>query len=141
MVSNMISYCLGILWFIIIMKDDIESDYEKWKNNIPLNHITEGFKRALMLIPAMLFLSLPKIEGHNFIWVMTTAALMMAAIWWEFFDGILNTIKGFSWRFNGSKDEKDNSILDEFLRKIPPKLQAILKWGLIIIFTFLYLKS
>lgn len=63
---------------------------------------------------------------------------MEGAIWWEFFDGFYNKIRGFSWRFNGTVDP-DDSFLDKLLYKLSPSQETILKWGLIIIFTTLYI--
>lgn len=63
---------------------------------------------------------------------------MEGVLFWELFDGFYNKIRGFSWRFNGSKDE-DDSWLDKLLYNLSPKQQMLLKWGLISIFTTLYI--
>jgi len=63
---------------------------------------------------------------------------MQGAWWWEFFDGFYNKLRGFSWRFNGSHDP-DDSKLDKFLYHLTRRKQTYLKWGLIILFTTLYI--
>jgi hypothetical protein len=113
---------------------DIQSDYKKWKDNKPVNHLKEWIFRALFLVPSIVLLSLPNFP----FWKLITASLLEAALFWELFDGFYNKVRGFSWRFNGSKDKND-SWLDKLLYNLSPKQQMLLKWGLISIFTTLYI--
>lgn len=127
-------YIIAALGFIGVLWWDIISDYKQWKKKIPINHGNQLVLRAFLLIPSILLLVLPYESISNVL----AAICMEGAIWWEFFDGFYNKIRGFSWRFNGSKDP-DDSFLDKFLYKLSPVEETILKWGLIIIFTILYI--
>lgn len=120
----------GVLWW------DVISDYKKWKKKIPINHRNQLILRAFLLIPSILLLVMP----YESVWQILAAIGMQGAIWWEFFDGFYNKIRGFPWRFNGTKDP-DDSFLDKFLYKLSPLQETILKWGLITIFTTLYILS
>lgn len=125
---------LASILFFTVLYLDIQSDYKKWKDNKPVNHLKEWIFRALFLVPSILLLSLPNFP----IWKLLVASLLEGALFWELFDGFYNKIRGFSWRFNGSKD-KDDSWLDKLLYNLSPKQQMLLKWGLISIFTTLYI--
>lgn len=127
-------YIIAALGFVGVLWWDIISDYKQWKKKIPINHGNQLVLRAFVLIPSILLLVLP----YESIFNVLAAICMEGAIWWEFFDGFYNKIRGFSWRFNGSKDP-DDSFLDKFLYKLSPVEETILKWGLIIIFTILYI--
>jgi hypothetical protein len=125
---------LATVLFFTVLYLDVESDYKKWKLNKPVKHLKEWIFRALFLVPSILLLTLPSVNILNLI----IASFMEGSIWWELFDGFYNKIRGFAWRFNGSKD-KDDSWLDKLLYNLSPKQQMLLKWGLISIFTTLYI--
>lgn len=127
-------YIIAALGFIGVLWWDVISDYKQWRKKIPINHGNELVLRAFLLIPSILLLVLPYSSLSNIL----AAILMEGAIWWEFFDGFYNKIRGFSWRFNGTVDP-DDSFLDKILYKLSPSQETILKWGLIIIFTTLYI--
>lgn len=128
------SIILASILFFTVLYLDIQSDYKKWKDNKPVNHLKEWIFRALFLVPSIVLLSLPNFP----FWKLITASLLEVALFWELFDGFYNKVRGFSWRFNGSKD-KDDSWLDKLLYNLSPKQQMLLKWGLISIFTTLYI--
>ena len=128
------SIILASILFFTILYLDVQSDYKKWKDNKPVNHFKEWAFRALFLVPSVILLALPWLSISKLI----AASFMEGVLFWELFDGLYNKIRGFSWRFNGSKD-KDDSWLDKLLYNLSPKQQMLLKWGLISIFTTLYI--
>lgn len=127
---------IAIILFFIILRWDVYSDTKKMK----VNHTKEAWIRVAFLLPSYLCFLLP-FDTSN-VWMIISkvivAALMMQAWWWEFFDGWLNKRRGHSWRFNGSDDE-DDAKLDNVLQRMLPKQQALFKWGLITLFTILYI--
>jgi hypothetical protein len=125
---------LAILSFAAVLYWDVKSDFNKWKKGLPVKHKKEMLIRCLLLTPTTLFLTLANFSLIN----IPLAILMQGAWWWELFDGFYNKIRGFSWRFNGSEDD-DEADTDELLRQLKPQEQAILKWGLITLFTTLYI--
>jgi hypothetical protein len=127
-------YIIAALGFVGVLWWDIISDYKKWKKKIPINHTGQLILRSFLLIPCILLLVIPYVS----VWQILAALGMAGSIWWEFFDGFYNKIRGFSWRFNGTVDP-DDSFLDRFLYKFSPLQETILKWGLIVIFTTLYI--
>jgi hypothetical protein len=126
---------LGILSFILVLVWDVLSDYRKWVNKIPVKHTYEALIRGLLLIPSFVFLVLPKEQSITLYF--TTAALI-SSVWWELFDGFYNKIRGFKWRFNGSRDP-DDSKLDMFLYNIGDTWEGVLKISLIILFLTFYI--
>jgi hypothetical protein len=124
---------LAAIWFGGVLYWDIRSDYRKWKAKKPINHINEWVLRIFLMVPCVYLLS----HGQS-IWKVITAALMISSIWWELFDGFYNKVRGFPWRFNGTVDP-DDSFLDKILHKLSPLQETLLKWGLIVIFTTLYI--
>lgn len=126
----MIYLILGILLFVGILWWDITSDYHKWKRNIPINHTKEMIIRCFLLTPSALCFWL-----YNFSLTSLPIIILMQGAWyWEFFDGFYNKIRGKDWRFNGTLDN-DDSRLDSFLYHLNNKQEAMLKWGLITLFT------
>lgn len=130
----MVSIALAILWFIGVLWWDVTSDYKKISNNIPIKHTRDMIIRSLLMAPSALGFWLT-----NFSLISLPIIVFMQEAWyWEFFDGLLNTKRGQSWRFNGSHDP-DDSKMDSFLYHISSAKQALLKWGLIILFTSGYI--
>lgn len=140
MVSNILFIIISALAFKKVLLWDVNSDYQKWKDKIPVKHTKEWFDRALRLIPSFIFLYIPLVNSS--LWSLVISFLVVFgvifSVWWELFDGLYNRKRGFRWRFNGSIDS-DDPFLDKFLYKIGDKKEAILKLGLISIFTILYL--
>lgn len=132
---NILCFLAAIIAFILILKWDVTDDYEKWKKELPVKHGKELIPRMLLLcIPGILF-SIPVFPA---VWAIITIPFMLGSWWFEFFDGWYNKKRGFAWRFNGSVD-KDDAKTDKFLRRFSPKVQAIIKWSLITLFTVLYI--
>lgn len=128
------NYIIATIWFLGVLWWDIWSDYKRWKLKIPINHTDEWVLRAVLLLPAVLLLVIGDVSIQKFV----AATFLVASAWWEFFDGFYNKIRGFSWRFNGTVDP-DDSWLDSILHTLKPVQELILKWGLIIVFTILYI--
>jgi hypothetical protein len=124
---------IALAWFIVVLRWDILDDFQKWQNNIPINHAKEWRIRGLYMIPSFILFILPQINW----WQPVIVFFMIGSIWWEFFDGFYNKLRNKPWRFNGSVDP-DDSILDKFLYKIGDTWEAVLKWGLILVSVALY---
>src|SRR5688572_28920435 len=100
----------GFLWFIGVLWWDVQSDYEKWKKEIPIKHTKEMLIRCALLAPAGTALWI----GNFSLATLPIVPIMMGSWWWEFFDGWYNKKRDKPWRFNGSVDP-DDSRLDSFL--------------------------
>lgn len=135
----MLGILLGILVFITVMYLDVQSDYKRLESNT-INHSRGAWLRTLGLIPAFgcFYFPLDSLTfGHIALKIFIVAGLLFSW-WWEFFDGWLNLKRGKSWRYNGSDDDNDAKT-DNILQKLNPTQQALLKWGLIILFTISYI--
>jgi len=130
------NYLYATIWFILVLWWDVWTDYKRWQRKIPINHVDEWVLRIVLLAPTIHLLSLP----YDPVWIFLPASLMVGALWWELFDGFYNKIRKFPWRFNGTVDP-DDSWLDKILHKLSPLQETILKWGLIVISTTLYILS
>lgn len=113
---------------------DVQTDYKRLSSNT-INHNRGAWLRIAGLIPSICLLYFP-LQSDSLLY--TTIKLLASvgilfSVYWEFFDGWLNKKRGYSWRFNGSDDSNDASS-DNFLQKYTPKQQAVIKWGLILIF-------
>jgi hypothetical protein len=134
----------SLILFFFVLQWDVESDYKKIKEKIPINHFKEGVIRILLLIPSIFLFALPKIYYSDKINLdvctlylgLSTGVLFSA--WWEFFDGWLNKKRGYKWRFNGSIDP-DDPVLDKFLHKIGDFWEGVLKITLIVSFLTAYI--
>lgn len=135
----MLGIIIATIWFIVIMYLDVQSDYKRIQTNSVV-HSRGLLIRAAALIPSFLCFLLPVSNPHITYIVIKAVVVagMMASWWWEFFDGWLNTKRGYSWRFNGSEDS-DDAVADNFLQNFSPAEQLWLKWTLIVIFTLTYL--
>lgn len=140
---NILLVISAIIWFFIILRWDVYSDYKKWKVGTPIDHFKEAVIRGVYLLPSHIFLFTVKTHTGNNFWdfllYITIVSGLLFSIWWEFFDGWYNKLRGFRWRFNGSVD-KDDAMLDKLLYKLGDKAEGLLKWGLIVTFFFLYIK-
>lgn len=135
----MIGIILAILTFVVVMYLDVQSDYKRLSTNT-IDHKRGTFIRMLALIPTFGCLYFP-LESTTLWYIvvkMVVVSGLLFAWWWEFFDGWLNTKRGKSWRYNGSDDPNDAGT-DNILQKLSPIKQMLLKWGLIILFTILYI--
>ena len=135
-----ITTLLGLLWFYLILINDVKSDYEDWRDNIAINHNRQALSRMLYLLPSGFLLCIP-FNGLPW-WEITLQGVvvtgLIGSMYWEFFDGMYNKIRGFPWRFNGSVD-RDDAKLDRLLYKLNDKQQFLLKWGLIVLFLSLWI--
>lgn len=129
----MLSILLAIIWFSGILYWDVISDYNRWMKE-SIDHTKEGIMRTFLLVPSTLLLCYPEFS----IWNIVASVILQATVWWELFDGFYNNKRRFHWRFNGTI-EPDDPKLDIFLRKLSPRQQAALKWGLILISLIMYI--
>lgn len=130
---------LGAALFCIVLYWDIQTDYKKWLEGKPIKHFKEGLIRAFMLLPSILLYSISSIKGVVIWQYLVLAAAMFGSLWWYFFDGLLNRKRNKDWYYNGSKDPKNDSFLDNILRNMSRKQQALLKKGLITLTTIGYI--
>ena len=129
-------------WLFLILYFDVITDYNKWVKDIPVKHTKEAIIRIILLTPSVLSLLCPlNFNGMgDFLLRLIIVYGAILSIYWEFFDGFYNNIRGFKWRFNGSVDE-DDSFLDKFLYKIGDFWEGVLKWILIIFFNYEYWRN
>ena len=105
---------LAIVCFVVVMYLDVSSDYKRLETNT-IKHGRGAIVRTLALLPSFGCLLFPL---DNLTW--------------------LNTKRDKSWRYNGSDDPND-ATTDNWLQELSPPQQMWLKWGLIILFTILYI--
>lgn len=143
----MIGVLLGIIWFFVILKWDVDKDYKKWvllnstgDKKYLVNHFKDGIIRCLLLIPSTLLLVLPTYDLIilQIIIKYLVVIALQAFVWWEFFDGWYNKKRGYSWRFTGTND-KDDALSDNFLQEFTPFEIGLGKWTLIMIFLISYI--
>lgn len=134
----MIGIVIAIIWFIVIMYLDVQSDYKRIQTN-SVKHGRGLAVRTAVLLPSFgcLLFPLDNIQWWYITLKSFVVAGMLSAWWWEFFDGWLNTKRGYNWRYNGSDDIGDANT-DNFLQKYNPVQQMWIKWLLITIFTITY---
>ena len=134
----MIGIVIAIIWFIAVLYLDVQSDYKRIQTN-SIKHGRGLAVRTAALFPSFgcLLFPLDNIQWWYIALKSFVVAGMLGAWWWEFFDGWLNTKRGYSWRYNGSDDEGDAKT-DNFLQKYTPVQQMWIKWSLITIFTITY---
>jgi hypothetical protein len=137
--NMLIGIFFAIVWFTVLLLNDVESDYAKIMAHKAINHTKEALVRMLWMLPPTFLLCVP-IEGFAALKVIETFGIALAlqlAVWWEFFDGLLNRKRDKPWRYNGSIDPDDPKT-DTFLHYLTDRQEAHLKWGLIMIFLTLY---
>lgn len=135
----MLGVILGIISFIIVLIIDINSDYKRILTNT-INHKRGTILRTVGLLPSFgcFYFPLENIQWWHWIIKGVIIIGLFISVWWEFFDGFLNKKRGYSWRFNGSKD-KDDPEFDKILYRLKPYQQGILKWSLITLFIISYI--
>ena len=129
---------LAIVWTFVVMHIDVHTDYKRIENNT-INHSRGTQLRVVGLIPSFGCLYFP-LSSLTIWYILAKIAIVSGVLfsyYWEFFDGWLNTKRGYSWRWNGSNDEGDAKT-DNFLQNYTPIQQMLIKWVLIIVFTILY---
>jgi len=135
----MLGIILGILTFVVVMYLDIQSDYKRIDTD-GIKHKRGMWIRALALLPTFGCFYFP-LESTTIWFIFSKMVIVVGLLsswWFEFFDGLLNLKRGYSWRFNGS-DDPDDAKTDNFLQNYTAKQQIIIKWGLILLFTSLYI--
>lgn len=116
---------LGVISFYLVLRWDVWDD---WKKN-SVRHTKEALIRDILLAPSMILLTLA--AGINTGGVISTL-FMMFFVWWIFFDGWLNKLRGHGWWFTGSIDP-DDAKSDTFLKRLPLWGHKILKIGGVLI--------
>lgn len=130
----MVSIILALIWFTGILYWNVDYDYKKISQGIPIDHKKHAVIRAALLVPSSIAFLMPSFSLLQ----IPIVICMQGAWWWEFFDGWLNSKRGYPWRFNGGGGE-GSADSDNFLRKFTPTQQALIKWGLIVLFTTIYI--
>ena len=120
----MVDLLVGIAWYIIVFVWDLWSDYKKWLSNRKTKHIPEYWMRiALLITPSIILAS--RLDADWWLGLFVTLSVF-GSVWWLFFDGLYNKLRGFNWMFEGSKD-KDESIWDDFVRWLGKTWTLVLK--------------
>ena len=128
---------IGIIWFLVVMGADLYSDYEKWLNQRVVKHTLEAWERGIFLLPSIVFICF---HFDVSIWKYIDFAIFEAFLYWMFFDGIYNKIRGFDWWFFGSfGDPGGDAKLDIFQKKLGLTGTKILKFGGVIITLILFI--
>ena len=135
----LINILIGLVIFGAILWGDLACDLRKWRNDEPVKHGKEGMLRALVLTIPTLFFLFPVFDLSNkeILLKLGTIIGWEMFTWLLLFDGIYNIKRNFNWWFLGSVD--DDAITDKIQRKIPLPLLKVLKIGIPIIFTILYI--
>lgn len=130
----------------IILLWDIKADFRYWKQEKPINHNNQGFKRILLLlIPTILF-TIPLLPAGNYtltyvgiIVLYDLLSFAMVCFWyWLLFDGLLSNKKRFNFWHLGS-DGPEDGVLDNFLQSLTRAQHIAMKVGGTIIFTTIYI--
>lgn len=120
----MVDLLVGIAWYIIVFVWDLWSDYKKWLSNRKVRHSPEYWMRiALLITPSIILAS--RLDADWWLGLFVTLSVF-GSVWWLFFDGLYNKLRGFDWTFEGSKD-KDESIWDDFVRWLGKTWTLVLK--------------
>jgi hypothetical protein len=145
-------YLLPIILFIFPLAYKVKDNFEKWKIDIPVNHskqwkwvaLVEGLTSGLGFI----------ILSDKPLWYSIPVSLFRIAFWfWFLFDGWYNLIrkkyaKESGWRLTNGQydfwytgsDDRDDAVSDNILQRLTLWQHIALKVGLIILFTYLYVK-
>lgn len=123
----------AIILATAVLAWDIKSDFRYWKEEKPINHNNQGFKRILLLSPSIIMLAIP------ISWWAIAAATPMIMFWyWLLFDGLLSNKKRFNFWSLGS-DGPEDGVLDNFLQSLKRWQHIAIKIGGVIISTTLYI--
>jgi hypothetical protein len=132
-ICNLLCILTAIFSFIAILRDDVDTDYKKWKDNIPVRHNVEGWIRAIWLLIPFILLCFP--IGFRAFYI---PAGLLFFFYLTLFDGLYNSKRRINFWSLGSID-KDDPITDRILRKFPRKTQITVKIGGMFIFLSLYI--
>lgn len=130
---------LVLLW-------DIKADFKYWKEERPINHSNQGFKRLMLLSPSIIMYSIPLYWGVDNIWLQVAVVLFIVGLsflqvcfrYWLFFDGLLSNKKRFNFWHLGSDGPEDGKT-DNFLQGLKKWQHIAIKLGGAILFTAIYI--
>lgn len=116
----------GVILFIVAIAIDLFTDYRLWLKHRDVAHQKGAAIRLAALAPCGVCFTI----AHP--WTLVPAAIitvaMIGCVYWLFFDGIYNKLRGFGWWFNGSPEGKtDDSLFDKFLRVLTDSAESFLK--------------
>jgi len=126
----MIYLILGILFFTAVLIWDVQTD----KSKTAVKHTKEAWIRAILLTPSAICLVL----FNPSLLILPIVIVLQGSWYFLLFDGLLNKAKGQNWWFTGSIDP-DDAESDQFLRKLTLTQHKLLKFGLAVISTLLYI--
>lgn len=151
----MIGILIAIVLFFLPFAVKLLDNFDKWKRDIPVKH-TEQWKwvaGAEIGLSAPFFVSAQYHEHMN-IWVLILLVIvvfgMMGSWFWFLFDGFYNLcrrwysikkkrpFRHYTWWYTGTNDN-DDAVTDNFLQRLKLWQHIAVKFGLIILFTALYI--
>jgi hypothetical protein len=139
---------IAIGLFDVALTKDIEEDVSKWKSGISVHHTREAWSRVTTLLPSFLLLAgaaFMKAQVHSFndlAAVIGITAGLMFFCYWTLFDGGYNHARKFGFFFAGSNDGIGNdALLDRIMMPLPIWARALVKFGGILAFLFLYVQK
>lgn len=126
----------GIVWFLIVLAWDVLTDRDKFLSGETVLHKKEASKRMILLTPSgILFVAAST-------WPLFASSLIVAGLmgfhFWLWFDGISNRLKNLPFFHPGTGGAKNNSWIDENLRKLEWWEIGVIKTGGTLIFSYLY---
>lgn len=116
-----------VLWW------DIKADFRYWKEERPINHSNQGFKRLMLLTPSIIMFAIPVAW-----WAVAITFFMVCFWYWLLFDGLLSNKKRFNFWSLGSDGPEDGK-LDNFLQSLKKWQHISIKIGGSLIFTTIYI--
>lgn len=130
---------LVLLW-------DIKADFKYWKEERPINHNNQGFKRLMLLTPSIIMYSIPLYWEINNFWlqigvislIVSWSVFMVCFRYWLLFDGLLSNKKRFNFWSLGS-DGPEDGVTDNFLQRLKKWQHISIKVGGSLIFTTIYI--
>lgn len=130
---------LVLLW-------DIKADFRYWKEEKPINHSNQGFKRLMLLTPSIILYSIPLYWEVDSLWLQIAIILLVVGIsflhvcfrYWLLFDGLLSNKKRFNFWSLGSDGPEDGRT-DNFLQRLKKWQHIAIKVGGAAIFVTIYI--
>lgn len=140
----------GIFFTVVITLAKTFIDHNKWADQKTINHKMEWWVMFFTSwVPGYLFglyntdltswMQIKEAVQLFSFWIsFVSSGLMMAFFIFNFFPGLYNKFRGFSWWFPGSKDFND-SITEKYLKKYSPGKRKAIKLGGLAISIILYI--
>ena len=116
-----------VLWW------DIKADFGYWKQQKPINHSNQGFKRLMLLTPSIIMFAIPVSW-----WAVAITFFMVCFWYWTLFDGLYSNKRRFNFWHLGS-DGPEDGVLDNFLQSLTKWQHISIKVGGALIFTTIYI--